>query len=75
MIVIPPNAPATLAWIGVATHLVVGGVGVMPRRPAGLPVHPLPWLLPALNLAVAACVLALTGAALYLTFARIDRLF
>ena len=46
-------APAMLAWIGVAAHLVV--LVAMLRRPAVLESRP---LLPLLNLAVAACVLA-----------------
>jgi hypothetical protein len=65
MIAIPRNAPATLAWIAVAAHLVVGVVSVASRRPAGLPTHPLRWLLPALNLIVAACVLAYWARAWY----------
>jgi hypothetical protein len=47
------DAPAVLAWIGLAAHLVVGVA--MLRRPAELASRP---LLPMLNLALAACVLA-----------------
>ena len=49
-------APAMLAWIGVAAHLVV--LVAMLRRPAELEARPLLPLLPLLNLAIAACVLA-----------------
>jgi hypothetical protein len=48
-----PDAPKTLAWIGVAAHLCVGFVVL--RRPAALSAHR---LLPLLNLTIAACVLA-----------------
>jgi hypothetical protein len=54
MIAISRYAPAAVAWIGLAAHIVVGGV-VAFRRPPGLSTQP---LLPLLNLAVAACVLA-----------------
>ena len=54
MIAISRYAPPAIAWIGLAAHLVVGGV-VAFRRPLALSTQP---LLPLLNLAVAACVLA-----------------
>lgn len=60
MITIARSAPATLAWIGVAAHLVVSVLAL--RRPAGLPAHP---LLPLLNFAVAVCVLAYWAHAWY----------
>jgi len=60
MIAIMRNAAATIAWIGVAAHLVIGVLTL--RRPAGLPVYP---LLALLNLAVAVCVLGYWAHAWY----------
>jgi len=65
MIAIPRIAPAIFAWVGVAGHLLVGGAGVVSRRPAALSAHSLPWLMPVLNLTVAACVLAYWARAWY----------
>jgi hypothetical protein len=56
MIAIPRSTPAILAWFGVAVHLVIGVVVL--RRSTMLATHPSLPLLPLLNAAVAACVLA-----------------
>jgi hypothetical protein len=60
MIAIARSTPATLAWIGVAAHLVVGVLVL--RRSAAVSSHP---LLPLLNFAVAVCVLAYWAHAWY----------
>ena len=73
MVAIPRSTPAVIAWIGIAAHLAVGGVGIATRRTAGPLVHPLPspWpLLPLLNLAVVACVLAYWAREWYSYLAR-----
>jgi hypothetical protein len=71
MIAIPRSTPAILAWIGVAAHLVVGVVAL--RRSTALATDPLlpslP-LVPLLNVAVAACVLAYWAHAWYGYMAR-----
>jgi hypothetical protein len=55
-----PDAPKTLAWIGVAAHLCIGFMVL--RRPGALSAHR---LLPLLNLTIAVCVLAYWARAWY----------